>query len=84
MEIAAKPKEEVEEEDTEGVDLYKAGRKLKKDGGRFFFWAMAGEKKNSDFLWVMIDLDVGFIDVWQFRWWIYPLFMIAKLVKMSL
>jgi hypothetical protein len=25
MEIAAKPKEEVEEEDTEGVDLYKAG-----------------------------------------------------------
>jgi len=37
MEIAAKPKEEVEEEDTEGVDLYKAGRKLKRDGGRFFF-----------------------------------------------
>jgi len=27
---------------------------------------MAGEKKTSDFL-VMIDLDVGFIDVWQFR-----------------
>ena len=36
MEIAAKPKEEVEEEDTEGVDLYKAGKKAPRDGS--FFW----------------------------------------------